>query len=227
LETGIVVTSLPAVIIVVSKTGEEVMQKRSKNTCTRDDLVKLRFSDTLKKMAEKKPLSGISVSALVKASGMSRSTFYYHFIDLFDLINWTAENEIFRPLGEFIRDREFGWHGITGYCLSVMYKNQNFYTQAVAMSGQNCLRDYLYRRNQDMWELLIHKYLEHMGIEVDPERLSFMVEYTSQSIAGMTVTWALEGMKTPVDQLAVMDDLATMGIYGTLKKNSETPAGEE
>ena len=53
----------------------------------RNELVKRELSGTLKEMSKSQALSSVTVSALTDKCGFSRGTFYYHFIDIYDLIN--------------------------------------------------------------------------------------------------------------------------------------------
>ena len=53
----------------------------------RNELVKRELSRTLKEMSKSQALSSVTVSALTDKCGFSRGTFYYHFIDIYDLIN--------------------------------------------------------------------------------------------------------------------------------------------
>lgn len=42
----------------------------------------------MKKLMEKKPFSKISVGDICEDCGMNRKSFYYHFRDKYDLVNW-------------------------------------------------------------------------------------------------------------------------------------------
>ena len=54
---------------------------------------KQELSAALKWTMEKKPLSKITVSELVRTCDINRNTFYYHFNDIYDLLKWTFEQE--------------------------------------------------------------------------------------------------------------------------------------
>ena len=47
------------------------------------------IAETLLSMAQHKNLDKITVTDLVEACGISRQTFYYHFQDILDVIEWT------------------------------------------------------------------------------------------------------------------------------------------
>ena len=47
----------------------------------------------LKKMMEVKPIDKITVKDLVEICGVNRQTFYYHFDDVYDLLEWVFEED--------------------------------------------------------------------------------------------------------------------------------------
>ncbi len=49
------------------------------------------IADTFVSMAKQKPVDKITVKALIEACGVSRQTFYYHFQDIMEVIEWTLE----------------------------------------------------------------------------------------------------------------------------------------
>lgn len=182
----------------------------------RNDLMKRELSRTLKALASEKPLTSITIRELTQACGVSRGTFYNHFLDIYDLINWTFEADVIEPLqGHICAHAQSEWHGITEHCLKIMYEDKDFYCQATRIEGQNCLQDYMRERNADSWKLLISRY---MGQEkhYDSEELEFIVRYTSQAIANMVITWAQDGMLIAPERMALMDDVAIHGIYGLI-----------
>ncbi|WP_203623382.1 TetR/AcrR family transcriptional regulator C-terminal domain-containing protein [Lacticaseibacillus sp. 866-1] len=52
-----------------------------------------RFSAALKAALRTRPFEDITVQQLLTATGMARPTFYYHFDDLFGLLQWTFADE--------------------------------------------------------------------------------------------------------------------------------------
>lgn len=181
----------------------------------RDDLVKRELSRTLKELVREKPLMSITVSELAQVAGISRGTFYNHLFDIYDLINWTFEIDVIQPLQNYIRHHTHAWSGITEQCLKKMYEESEFYCQAVQYRGQNSLRDYMRQRNLDSWKLLIDGYLGE-DKTFDAEALDFFERFTAQAIANMVIEWAESGMKIPPEKMALMDCVATRGIYGMI-----------
>ena len=65
------------------------------------------LANTLISLMKKKPLSKISISEIVKECQINRKTFYYHFEDIYDLLEWHLEQEVtaltnsMKPLDDF------------------------------------------------------------------------------------------------------------------------------
>ena len=186
----------------------------------RNDLMKREMSRALKELAATNDLKTISVTQLVEACGMSRGTFYNHFLDIYDLINWTFETDVIEPLQHYINTHDETWSGITQQCLEKMYADKSFYTQAVRRRGQNSLRDYMRKRNLDSWKMLITKYMGD-NLTFDPDALDFIERYTSQAVGNMIIKWAEDGMPLPPEKMAYMDKVATRGIYGLIDEANE------
>ena len=77
---------------------------------------------------------------------------------------------------------------------------------------QNSLQDYMLQKNQESWDLLIDKYLSETHQSYDADTLRFLTQFVSQVI----IDWAKKGMKTPVELVCKMNEVATMGIYGII-----------
>ncbi len=48
------------------------------------------LEDSLKGLLSQKPLNKITVSDIIEDCGISRPTFYYHFKDIYDLVDWVC-----------------------------------------------------------------------------------------------------------------------------------------
>ena len=62
------------------------------------DTTKRALEESLKHMLLKKPLDKISISDITNDCGISRMTFYYHFRDIYDLVEWSCEEDAARAL---------------------------------------------------------------------------------------------------------------------------------
>ncbi|MDP4157639.1 MAG: TetR family transcriptional regulator, partial [Bacillota bacterium] len=58
------------------------------------------FASSLKKMLEKKTLDHITVKDIVQDCGVSRQAFYYHFNDIYQLVEWIFKEETLEALAD-------------------------------------------------------------------------------------------------------------------------------
>ena len=56
------------------------------------------LAETLLSLLESKPLSKITVSEIVNKCDINRKTFYYHFADVYDLLEWHLNTELQKAL---------------------------------------------------------------------------------------------------------------------------------
>ena len=59
------------------------------NTTADSNLTKRALAAAMKELMEQMPFSKISVSDIAEQCGMNRKSFYYHFKDKYDLVNWS------------------------------------------------------------------------------------------------------------------------------------------
>ena len=62
------------------------------------DITKRALEDSLKKLLLKKPLNKITINDLTEDCGVNRMTFYYHFKDIYDLVEWACVEDASKAL---------------------------------------------------------------------------------------------------------------------------------
>ena len=85
-------------------------------------------------------LSDISVQDIVDSSGISRHTFYYHFIDKQDLVQWVFRSEVVEPME---KETEHYFEKLIGV-MERMQKEPAFYARALEVNGQNSFSEYFF-----------------------------------------------------------------------------------
>ena len=110
------------------------------------------LADALIALSNKKDFSKITISELVSYCGINRKTFYYHFTDIYDLLEWHLNNEVNLALSSF--------HSITDFDATISYAfhymNQHTYLK-------NFIQDALAR---DKITQLLHKAIYPQACEV-------------------------------------------------------------
>ncbi len=107
------------------------------------------LADALRNMMETTPFDQITVTRLCEACGINRKSFYYHFKDKYDVINWIFDSEIEQNITD---DPSVpGRANFVCFC-NYFYQNRAFYRKALEITGQNSFtlhfRDTLFQRFQ-------------------------------------------------------------------------------
>ena len=58
------------------------------------EITKKALAETLKKLLSKNKLNKITIKEITEDCGVNRQTFYYHFKDIYDLLEWIYKNEV-------------------------------------------------------------------------------------------------------------------------------------
>ena len=100
------------------------------------------FADALRKLLEQKPFAKISVSHICEECGMNRKSFYYHFKDKYDLVNWIFDTEITKIFSEEEwKNAGFTWDILEKIC-EYFYKHRTFYSKVLQIEGQNSFTEH-------------------------------------------------------------------------------------
>lgn len=92
-------------------------------------ITKRALANSLKELMSELPFEKISVGKICERCFMNRKSFYYHFKDKYDLMNWIFDSE-------FTVDEGFNEARFAELC-QYLYDNRAFYRRAFKIQGQN------------------------------------------------------------------------------------------
>ena len=69
-------------------------------------ITKRALEQSLKNLLREKPLSKITVTDITEDCGISRMTFYYHFKDIYDLVEWACAEDVARAAAQAAYDKK-------------------------------------------------------------------------------------------------------------------------
>lgn len=151
------------------------------------------FAAALKQMMAVKPMDKITVKDLVEICGVNRQTFYYHFDDVYDLLEWVFEEDASRVLPkEIVYDH---WREDVMVFFEYLYENRTFATNVYNSNS----RLYMLRFLKDRLQNCIRGFAEIVcdGRNVDRQDFEFVVEFYANGIIGLISQWLDLGMKLP------------------------------
>jgi probable dihydroxyacetone kinase regulator len=183
-------------------------------------ITKKAIANSIKELMKKKDLQKISVSDIVEHCGINRQTFYYHFKDKYDLVNWIYYNEVVTAVVHNRNPED--WSGVMLAVLKSMQKEKYFYLNALSVSGQNAFEDYFFEITKNLLLGMVDAIEEENAITEEDK--SFIAEFYSYGLVGVTVQWARKGMKQPPEEIVrrllhVIEDMTSGTSLKYFKKN--------
>ncbi len=79
------------------------------------------LADALITLSNQKPFSKITVSEIVNLCNINRKTFYYHFADIYDLLELHLNNEVSRAVSKFDSNKDI--NDTISYAIDYMSQN--------------------------------------------------------------------------------------------------------
>lgn len=160
-------------------------------------ITKKAIASSIKELMRKKDLQKISVADIVEHCGINRQTFYYHFKDKYDLVNWIYYNEVVSAVTKSRLHDD--WSGVVLDVLTGMKREQYFYINALNVTGQNAFQDYFFDVTKSLLAEIIDVVEENRTI--DEEDKNFIAEFYAYGLVGVTAQWARRGMRQPPEEI--------------------------
>ena len=120
----------------------------NKENAPMSQMTKRALVASLKDLLAEKPLDKITVTDLTEHCGVNRMTFYYHFKDIYDLVEWACIENATRALaGQKTYDT---WQQGFLQILQAVQKDKVFVTKVYHSISREHIENYLYRLTYDL-----------------------------------------------------------------------------
>lgn len=154
-------------------------------------ITKQMLRDAFLSLLEKKPISKITISELVVLCDVNRKTFYYHFADVYDLLQWHLNNEIDKAISAI--DSPYDLDVTIAY--SRNYMKQHSYLQ-------NCINEPVARNKftevlEKTLYPMIFKILSDLESSHEKSIDADFKEFLTKNITRTTVLSILDSIENP------------------------------
>lgn len=173
------------------------MPRNSKLSCSFETQEKI--ADSLKELMMVKQFEKISVHDIAENCNIHRQTFYYHFNDKYELLDWIVDRELVEPfLKGFSLDDVYD----RIECIfASMKKNHLFYQNALKINVSDLSRYINKLANVQMFSLINNLRAQRGMNREDTNDILLSSGFICYGMAGIVLTWVENGMK---DAPAVM-----------------------
>jgi probable dihydroxyacetone kinase regulator len=158
------------------------------------------LADSFKELVIRQPIEKITIKEITDRAGVIRPTFYNHFQDKYELLEWIITEQQMKPLEPLMSN------GLVNEALLLLFTNlekeKEFYMKASRLEGQNSFSSIA----QTCVERLLLQVIEKASTGKQPrypwltnERVA---QYYAQSMCYVAITWIQTGMTIPARELA-------------------------
>lgn len=182
---------------------------------------KAALEESLKRLLLKKPLDKITITDITTDCGISRMAFYYHFKDIYDLVEWSCVEDGTKALqGKKTYD---SWtEGLTQIFEAVL-ENKPFIMNVYRNVDRERMERYLYHLTYDLIVGVVQE--KSKDLDISGEDKKFIANFYKYGFVGIMLEWIQEGMKEDIEELV---NKMSLTLYNTVttsirnfQKNSE------
>lgn len=170
---------------------------------------KLQLEDAFKQILLEKPFHKITIKDLTDYCHISRMAFYYHFQDLYDLVEWILIEDARNALNEK-KDYDHWKEGYENIFESV-YKNKPFILNVYHDVSRDQIEKLLFKLVRELIESVVEE--RSKDTNVSTKQKDFIACFYMYGFVGVMLDWIDHGMKD--DYHSIIDDLETT-VLGTV-----------
>ena len=157
------------------------------------------LAESLKELSKTRPIEKITIKEITDKAGVIRPTFYNHFQDKYELLEWIVREELMEPAMPLFNNGMMR-EGIT-FLFTAMENEKEFYVKAVRLEGQNSFVDMMRHAVQEIILERINPDTEHEWAKYTWMTPELIAEYYAHMACSIAVRWIDDGMRVPVPEL--------------------------
>ena len=183
---------------------------------------KAALEESLKRLLLKKPLDKITITDITTDCGISRMAFYYHFKDIYDLVEWSCVEDGTKAL-QGKKTSESWTEGLTQIFEAVL-ENKPFIMNVYRNVDRERIENYLFKLTYNLIVGVVEE--KSKGLNITEEDKKFIADFYKYGFVGIMLELIREGMKENIEDLVRMMDLTlhdtvTTSIHNFQKNNME------
>ena len=172
-------------------------------------MTKRALAASLKKLLNQKPLNKITINDIAEDCGISRMTFYYHFKDIYDLVEWVCVEDAAKIL-EGKKSYDTWQEGFLNIFQAVL-ANKPFVMNVYRCVSRERIEQYL---NPLIRQLILDVVEEKSaGMALDEGDKRFIAGFYEYAFVGVMLEWIGGNMK---EEPAVIVERVSRLIHGNI-----------
>lgn len=166
---------------------------------------------SLKNLLLQKPLNKITINDIAEDCGINRMTFYYHFKDIYDLVEWACIEDAAKAL-EGNKTYDTWQQGFLNIFNAVL-ENKPFIMNVYHSVSREQVELYLYKLTYDLLIGVVEEKASDMVVRDEDKK--FIADFYKYAFVGIMLNWIKNGMKDDPQQ--IVDHLSIL-IHGDITR---------
>lgn len=184
------------------------------------------LAEALKELLTRRSLDKITVKDIVENCGVNRQTFYYHFHDIYDLMEWILRNAADRLMHEQMDYSN--WTVGVQTLMRYLQQERVLVLNAYHSVSHEVVADYLKKLLRPYILRVIQTQARELTPPAAEEDVDFLTEIYTITAAGILMEWIgrrmeLEGTQERMDKLFAAIDGSVCFMLRNLAKKREQP----
>ena len=146
---------------------------------------------SLKKLLLQKPLNKITINDITEDCGVNRMTFYYHFKDIYDLVDWIMVEDAAKALEN--KPTFDTWMEAFLDILHQVQENKVLVMNVYRSISREQVEQYLYKLLDPMLREFMERGMQEITVQDDD--VQFIVDFYKYALVGMALEWIRKDMK--------------------------------
>ena len=161
------------------------------------ELTKRALEQSLKNLLLQKPLNTITISDIADDCGINRMTFYYHFKDIYDLVEWSCQEDAAKALAG--KKTYETWQQGFVRIFDAVRENKPFIMNVYRCVSREQVEKYLTLLTDRLLLGVIQEL--SAGMTVRDEDKSFIAQIYSYAFVGLMLDWIKDDMRADPEKL--------------------------
>ena len=164
-------------------------------------LTKKAIVEATLRLAEHHPLNKITVRDIVEECGITRNTFYYHFHDIYEVLEDAVDDGFERLRASWKDSHEDALLSLVEFC----EKNKRIFVNLYKTIGHDNLTSFVRKRLRGV--LLESLHAAAAGMEIEESDVALISSFYEEAMLGLFVSWLKKDSReeTPEARRAVLE----------------------
>ena len=164
--------------------------------------VNVLLAESFKELVLEKPIEKITIKEITDRAGVIRVTFYNHFQDKYELLEWICRDEIVSPV-RILLGNDMMQEALT-FLFNNILKNREFYSHAVRLEGQNSFESIV----RNCFAEVVTDYLKEHAKNGSGKHAWLTAErvgvFYAQALTYILISWIKSGMHEKAEDMVEM-----------------------